>query len=267
MFDDLFGFGGRGGGHHQQQRTRRSPDAKLEMSAPLEAFYKGETIKVEVQRQQLCQTCNGTGAKNPDDVKGCQTCRGSGMETVIQQIAPGFVQQTRRPCSKCQGKGKIFKDKCGKCSGARMFNGPTEIQVALEAGMPDGAMLKFPKMSDEHPDAEPGDLYVVVRQEPHDRFKRNGQDLYVDVTLTLSEALLGFTKELEHLDGHKVKLARSTVVQPDSVETVKGEGMPGGRSGGGSLYVKYKVVLPTSLSSQQATLMKQALKPSFKEEL
>lgn len=267
-FDDIFGFGG--GGHHRQQK-RRSPDAKLEMSAPLEAFYKGETIPVEVGRQQLCKSCKGTGAKNAEDVKTCDKCRGKGMETVVQQLAPGFVQHVNRPCGKCSGKGRIIKDSCKACGGQRVHHGPSKLEVRIEPGMPDGATVRFPGMSDEHPETETGDLFVVIRQEPHDTFKRNGPDLYTDVTLTLSEALLGFNKELKHLDGHPVTLTHGqAVTQPDWVQTIKGEGMPLSASPKrrGDLYVKYKVVFPTQLDKEQTALLSKVLRPAeAKDEL
>lgn len=241
------------------------------MSAPLEAFYKGETVPVEVGRQQLCKPCKGTGAKHPEEVKACEKCKGKGVETIVQHLGPGFVQHVNRPCGKCGGKGRVIKEACKSCGGQRVFHGPSKLEVRIEPGMPDGATIKFPAMSDEHPEAETGDLFVVVRQEPHDLFKRNGPDLYTDVTITLSEALLGFTKALKHLDGHEVTLTHGkSVTQPDWVQTIKGEGMPISATPKrkGDLYVKYKVVFPTQLDKDQMALLSKVLRPAdSKEEL
>lgn len=254
----MFGFGGQ-----RQQRRQRSPDAKLELAAPLEAFYTGSAIPVEVGRQQLCKPCKGTGARRPDDVKTCEHCKGRGIELVMQQIAPGVVQQMQRQCTRCSGKGRTFKESCKTCAGKRVLHGPTKLSVQLEPGAPNGAALKFPGMSDEHPDADAGDLYIVVRQEEHARFRRNGHDLYTDVTLTLAEALLGFSKDLKHLDGHMVRLAhRNQVIQPDQIETVRDEGMPhhGSPKRHGDLYVQYKVVFPSTLDKEQHGLLAKVLR-------
>lgn len=238
------------------------------MAVSLEAFYKGDTLTVEVGRQQLCKPCKGTGAKNPEEVRTCETCRGKGMETVVQQLAPGFISQSQRPCTKCGGKGKQFKEACRTCGGKRVFHGPSKLEVKVEPGMGEGSTVKFPGMSDEHPDAEPGDLYVVLRQEPNDRFRRNGADLYTDVTLTLSEALLGFKQDFKHLDGHPVSLSHGkSVVQPDYVQVIRGEGMPTGARKG-DLYVKYKVTFPEAFDPGQLDLLSKALRPaSTKDEL
>jgi DnaJ-class molecular chaperone len=136
--------------------------------------------------------------------------------------------------------------------------------------MQDGSLVKFSKMAEEHPDADVGDLYVVLRQEPHDTFTRNGSDLYTDFTLTLQEALLGFKMDLKHLDGRLVTISRSdSVVQPDSVQQLSGEGMPlaGNPNRRGDLYIKFKVVFPQKLDKNQHTLLAQALRSSIKEEL
>lgn len=240
------------------------------MKVSLEALYKGETVEAEIRRQQHCKSCKGTGAKNPDEVRQCDRCHGQGMETVVQQIAPGFISQSQRPCSACQGKGRLFKEGCKTCSGKRVFVGPSKLEVKVEPGMQEGTLVKFPKMAEEHPDAEVGDLYVLLRQEPHDTFTRNGNDLYTDFTLTLQEALLGFKKELKHLDGHPVAITRTdSVVQPDSVQKIVGEGMPlaGNPKRHGDLYVKFKVVFPQKLDKSQTGLLSQALRSSEKDEL
>ncbi len=229
----------------------------MEIKVSLEAFYKGEAIPVEISRQQLCKSCRGTGAKNPDSVRTCDTCRGKGVETIVQQLAPGFIQQMQTQCRKCGGKGKTFAETCSTCNGKRAFQGPTKLEVKVEPGMADGGHVKFDGMSDEHPDAESGDLYVVIRQEAHGTFKRNGADLYTEVTLTLAEALLGFDKQLAHLDGRKIKLTHpSPVTQPGQVQTIRGEGMPKqGYGSKGDLYVTYRVVFPTSFDKNQLSLL------------
>lgn len=179
----------------------------------------------------------------------------------MQQIAPGFVQQMHTTCRKCQGRGKIFAESCKECSGRRVFKGPTKLDVEIRAGMADGTAVSFPGKSDEQPDIEAGDLYVVVRQEPHAKFRRNGADLYTEVHLTLAEALLGFSKKLKHLDDHDVTLSHTNVIQPDYVQTVTGEGMPYSNNPHrhGNLYVTYKVTLPSSLSAEQSGFFRKAL--------
>lgn len=136
-----------------------------------------------------------------------------------------------------------------------------EIALHLERGAADGHVITFFEEGEPLVDGEPGDLRFVVRAARHARFARRGDDLLLNVTIPLVDALTGFEREVPHLDGHAVKLASSGVVRPGDMHTIKGEGMPVfGRDGRfGDLYVTYTVDFPAALSEAQKATARELL--------
>jgi len=133
--------------------------------------------------------------------------------------------------------------------------------------MKDGATIVFEGEAEQHPDPNimPGDVIAVVREVPHPIFTRDGDDLKMDMEISLREALLGFTRTIVHLDGHKVTIQNKPghTTQPFEVQVIEGEGMPlhGTPSLKGNLHVKFIVKFPDSLSPSQQTAIKELLQP------
>merc|ERR1712000_696216 len=130
----------------------------------------------------------------------------------------------------------------------RCKNADTDLQAVIEQGMGAGSTIKFERMSEQTPGMIPGDIVMTLTQKPHAYFRRSGSDLHTKLTVSLKEALLGFTKEVTHLDGHTVKITRSDPTAPDQVVTVRKEGMPKHNypSESGDLYIKLVVDFPRS---------------------
>jgi len=252
-FGDFFGDFFEGGGH---QRERKGPELVIKIPATLEHIYVGKEIGVYHTKQIICPHCRGSGADDPDHVKNCNVCGGSGFVIRRHQIGPGFFQQVQTQCDKCQGKGKIFTSTCHVCKSAKVMPGSDKFTLYIEKGVKHGHKLTFPDQGNEFVDMRASDISFVVIEIPHPRFKREGDNLRAVVEITLQEALLGFEKTLEHLDGHKVTLKRDFITQPGDVEKIKGEGMPQHTysSYHGDLFVEYKVKLPTKLSAEQIKL-------------
>lgn len=136
-----------------------------------------------------------------------------------------------------------------------------QLTVDIQAGMRHGDTVKFDQVADEAVGHIPGDLIFVVHQQPHPYFRREGDDLHVHFTITLLESLVGFTKTLEHLDGHIVTIAKDDVTFCSEVMTIANEGMPlkGGRRGRGHLYVTLNIDFPRTFNAQQKNLIRQAM--------
>eukprot|EP01097_Dermamoeba_algensis_P008252 TRINITY_DN542_c0_g1_i1.p1 TRINITY_DN542_c0_g1~~TRINITY_DN542_c0_g1_i1.p1 ORF type:complete len:243 (+),score=67.82 TRINITY_DN542_c0_g1_i1:544-1272(+) len=219
----------------------------------LEDLYLGKEFKVLHKKQQFCSHCRGTGADDPNDVTTCPVCKGSGVKLVVQQLAPGFVQQMQTTCDKCGGKGKIINSKCPLCKGKKVQPGQEYINVYVEKGMAEGATINFDGQGDEVPDTLPGDVTFQVSTAPHPRFIRKGHDLYVKMTITLLEALTGFKRTLSHLDKRKVPVERTDITIPGYVMKISEEGMPhhDDPSTHGDLFVEFTVRFPTSLTEEQ----------------
>jgi len=130
--------------------------------------------------------------------------------------------------------------------------GSTQLSVEVERGMEDGKEIVFERQADQSPEVTPGDVKFVIKQQPHPIFTRSGDNLYMKHTLSLEEALLGFSIEVPHLDGHSVKLEHDKVTQPGFVLLVPNEGMPKHNypSETGNLFVEFSVVFPVQISEQ-----------------
>lgn len=268
LFSRFFGGGGHFGhapGH------RRGPDMELQVGLALRDFYTGREVKFSIEKQQICDTCEGSGSAD-GKVITCDKCSGRGMVIQKHMLAPGMFQQVQMVCDKCRGQGKMIKKPCPVCHGQRVVRRENEVYVTIEPGMDRGQRLVYENEADESPDWIAGDLVLVLEEkeaelgkDDEDRtdgtfFRRKGKDLFWKEALSLREAWMGdWTRNLTHLDGHVVQLGRKRgeVVQPLAVEAVKGEGMPVYSDGplhehdeeAGNLYVEYTVVLPDQMES------------------
>ena len=229
----MFGMMGGGGGQQQKKRkAKKGNDANVELAASLEDMYKGGTMTARIQRRVVCKRCKGR-----DDGKcaECERCPPE-VKMVMRQMGHMMVQQQQRVESEFRCK-----------------NADTDLEAVIEQGMGAGSKITFERMSEQTPGMIPGDIIMTLTQKPHPYLKRSGDDLHTTVTISLKEALLGFSKEISHLDGHKVKVSSLTPTAPDQVIKVSKEGMPKHNfsSEFGDLYVKLKVDFPRSLQEAQ----------------
>ena len=245
-FADLFGFGNFGG-------KQRNQDMQATVPVTLEDLYNGREHTFTFNRQEICSHCHGSGADDPNHVHTCPVCKGSGVVNQRIQLAPGFVQQIQQPCQKCGGKGKTFDKQCRVCHGHKLVTKPHSMTVDIERGMKDGEQITFEHEGNQHPELDPGHVIVVLQQRKHRLFTRDNNDLRINHSITLKEALLGWSHHINHLDGHRVDFGKKTITKPGEVLKIEGEGMPIHKfpSQKGDLYITITVVMPTSLSAEQ----------------
>ncbi|KAI0346268.1 DnaJ-domain-containing protein [Trametopsis cervina] len=246
VFHNFFGHGG-----HPGQQVRRGPTSVTEMEVSLADMYTGGSIEFMVQKRILCDHCRGTGAASSNDIHTCSSCGGAGVKIVRQQIFPGMFSQAQVTCNDCGGRGKIIKKVCPHCKGHKTIAHTQQYTLDIPKGMPEGQEVIYEGEADESPDWEAGDIILRVRSRREaGGWRRKESGLYWKETIGVDEALLGFERNLTHLDGHIVQLKRHGVTQPGFVQVIEGEGMPFfGESRYGDLYVEYNVVLPQTLSS------------------
>ncbi|KAI9911964.1 hypothetical protein PsorP6_009494 [Peronosclerospora sorghi] len=249
-FDAFFGGGGK----------QRGPDAAVDVAVTLEELYNGATKHAHFSRQVVCRKCRGTGAKGGKTTT-CKKCRGSGHVLVQQKMGPGFTVQMQQPCPKCGGRGKTFKTACPFCHGHKVVKEEKVLTAEIERGMPSTHEIVFERESEQRPGMVPGDVIFRLHQVPHARFRRTGDDLHYDVEISLEEALLGYSKPIQHLDDRTVVLSHAEITTPFEVRSVEGEGMPVHNypSQRGKLHVHHDIRFPTKLSAAQKELVKTLL--------
>lgn len=248
-------------GGQQQQGPKRRPDVRIPLRVSVRDLYNGATKRFVYDKMVVCRHCRGSGAESPGDIHKCSACQGRGHTVRRQRMGP-FVQQVQVPCNRCGGKGRTVGKQCHRCHGAKVEQGSTEHELVIERGAPDGTEIVFEHAADETPEEAAGHLVFVITTLPDEQFVRHGNDLHLAHTITLREALVGFSHEITHLDGHKVTLARSGVTKPDAVVELSEEGMPVHNfpTEKGKLRVTFTVEFPQELTPEQKEGFRKILK-------
>ncbi|PKA50893.1 DnaJ protein like [Apostasia shenzhenica] len=267
IFQSFFGgspFGGNASSRGRRQR--RGDDVIHPLKVPLEDLYNGTSKKLSLSLNVLCSKCKGKGSKSGASMK-CPGCQGSGMKVSIRQLGPSMIQQMQHPCNECKGTGETIndKDRCLQCKGEKVVQEKKVLEVVVEKGMQNGQKITFPGEADEAPDCTTGDIVFVLQLKDHPKFKRKGDDLFVEHTLSLTEALCGFHFVLTHLDSRQllIKSNPGEVVKPDQFKAVNDEGMPMYQRAfmRGKLYIHFTVDFPDSLSPDQRRALESNLPP------
>lgn len=270
LFEQLFaGGGGFGGGRGRSRGPQRGQDVVHPLKVSLEDLYNGVSKKLSLSRNILCSKCKGKGTKSGADMK-CHGCQGQGVKMSIRQIGPGMIQQMQHACPDCQGRGEVMvseRDKCPNCKAQKIVQEKKVLDVYVEKGMQNGQKITFAGEADEAPGLVTGDIVFVIQQKEHSSFKRKGDDLFMEHTLTLTEALCGFQFPVTHLDGRLIliKSAPGEVIQPRSFKAIDNEGMPVYQQPTvhGKLYIQFHVEFPKSgsMSLEAVKVLEAALPP------
>lgn len=230
IFSSFFG----GGPMEEEEKIVKGDDVIVELDATLEDLYMGGSLKVWREKNIL---------KAAPGKRRCN-CRN---EVYHKQIGPGMFQQ-------------MTEQVCEQCPNVKYEREGYFVTVDIEKGMQDGQEVVFYEDGEPVIDGEAGDLKFRIRTAPHDRFRREGNDLHTTVTITLVQALVGFEKTIKHLDEHLVDISTKGITKPKEVKKFKGQGMPLHFSTKkGVLYVAFEVLFPTSLTEDQKTKIKAIL--------
>lgn len=265
---DMF-FGGDPFGRGRPRGPRRTKNLVHQLSVSLEDMYNGSVRKLALQKNVICDSCEGVGGK-PGCFQKCQNCRGSGMQIRIQQIGPGMMQQIQSMCQECHGEGESVDPKlrCKKCSGKKVNRERKILEVNIDKGMEDGQKITFSEEGDQEPGMEPGDIIIVLDEKQHQTFKRNGMDLIMKMDVSLTEALCSMKKTIATLDNRTlvIQTIPGEVIKTGDFKAIRGEGMPQYRNPfeKGRLIISFNVVFPESLEADTADKLAQIL-PKMEE--
>ena len=241
-----FGFGG-GGRQGGGQRTLRGRDIRTRVKLTLEEIQNGCDKEVTLERNRPCAECSGRGARNESDIKTCPNCNGSGQEArTVNSLFGRTVTYTT--CSRCNGEGRIVSNPCRRCGGSGLERKKETIKVHIPAGVENGMQITVRGEGHSAPrGGVNGDLLIVIEEQAHSQFKREGENLFYTRVISVTDAILGCEITIPCLDGpYKLKLDPGT--QSGTVERLRGKGMPSVNGyGKGDLYVKILVWIPRKL--------------------
>ena len=259
------------GGRERHGRAKPM-DTVVELPVALDALYTGKKARVSITRTRLCGDCNGRGTLREGLQGRCADCEGRGELVVVRQVSALHTQESCTPCPTCAARGWVVlpQDCCKTCTGVRTVKQKKLFTFRVEKGMREGDHFTQQSEGDESPDCSlPGDVIVVLTELKHDTFKRHGAHLLMTYELTLAEALTGFHMLVQHLDGRQlvVQPTRGTVISPDQLWQVDGEGLPEHPSTPdvrGHLVIRFTVVFPEQLTPDVSVRLAKLLnKPPY----
>ncbi len=261
IFGDFFGgaFGGegfqqgRGGRRGRSTGPARGNDLRYRTEIRLEDVIKGIEKEVDFDTESNCEECNGSGAKKGTQASSCGTCGGSGQVIARQ----GFFS-VATTCPGCQGAGQIVKEKCTPCAGRGRVKSHRKIRVTIPPGVDTGTQLRVSGEGEGGFRGGPaGDLYVELIVKDHERFEREGSQLFAEIEISYLQALLGAEIEFATIDGEKtVRIPAGT--QPGAQLRVESGGVPILRGRGrGDLLLLVVIEIPTKVSKEEERLLRQ----------
>jgi molecular chaperone DnaJ len=260
---DLFGFGDMFGGRRRRGGPQRGADLRYDLEISFEESFTGTETTSQIPREEMCETCRGSGAAPGSSPETCDRCKGSGQLRYQQ----GFLT-VARPCSNCRGTGKTISKPCQACRGAGRVGRERKITAKIPAGIATGQRLRL-YGEGEHGSAggPPGDLYVVVHVQEHDVFHREEDDLYCDLPVSFPTMALGGTVHVPTMTGDdEIRVPAGT--QPGARFKLRGKGMPNvsGR-GQGDLYAIAQIAVPRKLTKEQKHLLEELARTLPQEKL
>lgn len=252
-FDSFFGGGGqssRGG-----RRAQRGTNLRIKVKLTLEEIANGVEKKIKVNKQIVCDTCDGTGAKDKSSFSTCKTCGGSGAVRRVTNTILGQMQTTST-CPTCNGEGSTISAKCNTCSGDGVTRGEETISINIPAGVSEGMQLSMSGKGNAAPrGGVPGDLIILVEETPHESLKREGINIIYDLHVSFVDATLGASVEVPTIDG-KARIKLDPGTQGGKILRLKGKGIPEVNSyHKGDQLIQINIWTPKILNNEERELL------------
>lgn len=262
IFESFFGGGGFsdifGGGGRRRRGPSRGADLQYNLTIDFEEAVFGCKKEISFQADDKCDNCNGTGAKPGTQPQTCPTCGGSGQERVTQQTLFGAMQ-TIVECRTCHGQGQTIKEPCPVCNGKGKVRKQKNLTIDIPKGINEGQSIRKQGMGAPGEKGGPnGDLLIAISVRPHKIFKRQNNDIYVEVPISIVQATIGDEIKIPTIDGEEIYTIKPGT-QPETVVTLKNKGVFNVRNPKirGDQIIKFKVVVPTKISDSQKQLLLQ----------
>lgn len=254
-FESLFGFGQARGGRAAQ---RRGSDIRVHLRLSLEEIATGVEKKLRVSRMIGCHECGGTGAKSGTEPVSCPDCRGNGHVRTRQNMGPFGAFESVSTCRKCAGTGQVIKERCGVCAGRGSTTGSEVVVVNVPAGVTTGNYIPIRGAGNAgERGGPPGDLIVVIEELPHALFGRYGDNVLIDLPVSVDVAALGGHLEVPTLGG-KARLKIPPGTSSGTVLRMRGRGVPHVHGhGAGDELIRVTVWVPERPSAEEKRLLRE----------
>ncbi|MDR3133157.1 MAG: molecular chaperone DnaJ [Prevotellaceae bacterium] len=261
-FGDLFESFGIGGhfrgnpfGGRRHQAVSRGSDIRIRVKLSLKEVANGVEKKVKINKLVACNECHGKGAKDSNAFSTCNTCKGAGVVMHVTQTFLGTMQQTAA-CPACHGEGKIITSPCPKCHGEGTVRSEEEITFKIPPGVEEGMQLSISgKGNAARRGGMNGNLLVVVEEEPHEEFQRDGNDLIYPLFISVAQAALGASLEVPLVEG-KAKIKIEPGTQSGRILRLRGKGLPSLNSyGAGDMLIQVNVWIPKKLTKEEQKIL------------
>jgi molecular chaperone DnaJ len=244
IFGEMFGGG---------TRTKRGRDISIDLEVSFKDSIFGTKRQVLLAKVAECDTCSGSGAAPGAKMETCKHCNGKGSVRESTNSIFGNITMVQ-PCRHCHARGEVPTEKCSTCRGEGVYRRQEEIEIAVPAGIEGGEMIRLSGMGEAVAGGPTGDLYVKVHVQPDSRFKKDGFNLITELSVKLSDALLGSEYKVQSLEGEEVLDIPRGVTHGELLR-ITGKGVPTGRGRRGDLFVKVKIILPQKLSKEAKALV------------
>lgn len=254
IFNMFFNGGGRGS---DRPGPERGSDLRYDLEISFEEAAFGKSAELDIPRTENCPACHGTGAAAGSTPETCPDCHGTGQKETAQNTPFGRIV-SRRTCGRCGGTGKVVKNPCRTCHGSGKQRVRRKIKVNIPKGVDQGSRVRVAGGGEAgNRGGENGDLYVYIFVRPHKLFRRQGNDVIVEVPITFVQAALGASVQVPTLDG-PVNLTIPAGTQSGKILRIREKGIPSLRgTGRGDEHVVIKVLTPQKLSARQKELLQE----------
>lgn len=251
VFGDFFGGGRR-------QKVKKGRDITVDLEITFSESVFGVEKEFSLTKPAICNDCGGSGAKRGTEMTSCSNCAGKGkIKETRRSILGNFVQE--RICDKCEGQGKIPKEKCSTCHGVGTVKKPETIKVKIPVDINNGETVRLSGAGEGIKDGSAGDLYINISVRRDSPFKKEGKNILTEINIKLSDALLGIKHPMKTLDGD-IELTVPEGINNGDILRIREKGVPIDSRHRGDLLVKINVKMPTRLSKTAKKIIEELKK-------
>jgi molecular chaperone DnaJ len=245
VFDNFSGFGFDINNFFKNKNENNNFYESI-INLTLEDIYFEKEIERIIIENEKCNHCHGSGHEN-DEYDFCETCDGNGV--IENTIGNFFVTQST--CNKCDGHGKIFKNKCKKCNGMRFLTNEKKIKIKIPNFVSHGDRLKM------------NNYLLTIQLEKHEKYEIKNKDLVYTENIPFTFAMLGGKIEIPTIDGKTISIDIKDIIMEDTILRIKKKGMKTVNKDYGDMYIKFKIEYPKKITEKQKKILKEFEKITF----